>query len=132
MEDLLDDNTSEDQRTIQSGNENETAQAHYGGVNDSYNNEREIYTIDNRYQPYDRENRERPRPKSESQREGQLINKKTVSIQPKEFEETYPLIDDDDLMQDDLLAPTRAPRRKRGPSIVDSIVAYNVADDILC
>ncbi|CAG8651156.1 7540_t:CDS:1, partial [Dentiscutata erythropus] len=41
-------------------------EAHYGGVNDVYN-EREMYTIDDRYQPYDGEDREHTQSNSESQ-----------------------------------------------------------------
>ncbi|CAG8806713.1 18328_t:CDS:1, partial [Dentiscutata erythropus] len=56
---------------------NRETEAHYSGVNDGYSYEREMYTIDNRYQPYDKENREQFQPNSESQWEGRLRNKTT-------------------------------------------------------
>ncbi|CAG8673637.1 11351_t:CDS:2 [Cetraspora pellucida] len=109
-------------------------EANLGNTNDNYYlDEREMYVLDGRYQFYDRENRGCPRPNSESQWEGWLRSRKNVGIRPQELEETYHLIDDDDLMQDssNILTPVRAPRRKRDLSVVDFLAPYNIVDDIL-
>ncbi|CAG8759524.1 1370_t:CDS:2, partial [Dentiscutata erythropus] len=61
-------------------------EAHYGKVNDVYN-EREMYTIDDRYQPYNREDREHTQPNSESQWEGRYFTEEMLS--EKEDSELY-------------------------------------------
>ncbi|CAG8552801.1 313_t:CDS:2 [Racocetra fulgida] len=79
-------------------------EANYGNVDDDYDLEREVFA-------------------------GERNN---VNIQPRETRETYPLINDDDLMQyNDAAAPIRAPRRKRGLSVIDLLAPYNITDDIL-
>ncbi|CAG8630142.1 10896_t:CDS:2, partial [Cetraspora pellucida] len=106
-------------------------EAYYGCIDDGYDNEREIFVADERYHSYNLRN-DNHSPNSKSQWEGQLRSRSNANNQPREIKETYPLIDDKDLMQynnDTLL--TRAPRRKRVSLIIDSLAPYNVADDIL-
>ncbi|CAG8611702.1 2543_t:CDS:2, partial [Racocetra fulgida] len=72
-------------------------EANYGNINADYDLEREVFARE-RYQPYQRQNNNRP-PNSESQWEDRLRNRNNVNIQPRKTRETYPIINDDDLMQ---------------------------------
>ncbi|CAG8546429.1 3767_t:CDS:2 [Cetraspora pellucida] len=107
--------------------------ANYNSIDDSYNNEEEkkIFVTGERYHSYSCRNYDHL-PNSKLQWEDQLRSRNNVNNQPRETKKTYSLIDDENLIQynDDTLF-TRALKRKRGLSIIDSLAPYNMANNIL-
>ncbi|CAG8640517.1 9783_t:CDS:2, partial [Cetraspora pellucida] len=62
----------------------------------------------------------------------QLRSRSNINNQLRETKKTYPLIDDKDLMKYNDDAPsTKASKRKKDLSIIDSLALYNVDNDIL-